>query len=72
MNLSGATLEPRRGKVFKKQGKDINYGPGIGVSYNFRTILWSNIYLERRGISKNVLGGRYRIVLISKIIRIFN
>lgn len=63
---------PGREKVFKKQGKDISYGPGIGVSYNFRTILWSNIYLERRGISKNVVGGRYRIVLISKIIRIFN
>lgn len=71
MNLSGATLEPRRGKVFKKQGKDINYGPGIGVSYNFRTILWSNIYLKR-GVSENIVGGWYRIVLISKIIRIFN
>lgn len=62
---------PGREKVFKKQGKDISYGPGIGVSYNFRTILWSNIYLKR-GVSENIVGGWYRIVLISKIIRIFN
>lgn len=71
MNLSGATLEPRRGKVFKKHGEDISYAPGIGVSYNSRAILWSNIYLER-GVSENIVGGWYRIVLISKIIRIFN
>ena len=62
---------PGREKVFKKQGEDISYGPGIGVSYNFRTILWSNIYLKR-GVSENIVGGWYRIVLISKIIRIFN